>query len=419
LEYLLRPAPFDSRMLPDWLARLRADRAVAAIDVRVLPADELEAPREATEDELLSVGVMLDRQVLDAWLGALPHLVRVAEGPTVRRADMSVEMSAEWYVDVRRPDRLWLAPSREFPTMLWIPAGTGVEGMVAALDGLIPLGDWSHTQLPAIARWYAGHLSQLMVASVHTGDLVQATGPELDRYFARNPFVRFGWWGSEYLDNPHLDESVAAVVNIRLQREYGKQRRGRVPSMTWQTVHSGSFISFEAHPGGPVVINLRYRPTRHVEVVERINTEFGSRYPTDLPVDVIAALIGFGFCTVEQAEGDADPDAAADAVAADVTVLAALYHGDLGAVGRLRRYLSHPSIEVRRSLGQAALDYNYLFMLEEMRLVERDREFGAIIDRALNGNGNRPSSVDPFDNFGFSDEPDAWLDRDQSGAHVG
>jgi hypothetical protein len=419
MECLLPAASFDAHALPAWLARLRADPAVAVMDVRVLPVDEFEAPREATEDELLSVGVMLDRPVLEAWLGALPHLVQVAEGPTFRRADLPVDMSAEWYVDVRRPDRLWLAPSREFPTMLWIPAGTGVEGMVAALEGLIPLGDWSRTQLPAAARWFAGHLGQLVVANVYTGDLVQATGHELDRYFTMNPFVRFGWWGSEYVDNPYPGEPVEAAVGVLLQREYGKQRRGRVPSMTWQTVYSGSFISFEAHPRGPVVINLRYRPTRHVEVVERINTEFGSAYPTDLPVDVIAALIGFGSCSVEQAERDANPDGDPDDVAADVTVLAALYHGDLGAVGQLRRYLSHPSITVRRSLGQAALDYNYLFMLEEMRLIEPDREFAAVIDRALNNNGNPQSSVDPFDNFGFSDEPDAWLDRDQDGAHAG
>lgn len=408
-------ASFDPARLPNWLHTLRENPEVAKLGVSFLPAHEIEPPPEVTDGLDSPPAVMLDQTIVDAWLAALPHMVCVAEGPSASRGDMPVETPAEWYLDLRDPHGLWLAPSSDFPPMLWIAAGANVAGMTAALGGLFPPRRRLHTQLPASARWYTGHLDQLMVPNVYSGEYVAANGHDLDRYFTMNPFVKWGWWGSEYLDNPHPDEQLSPLAGVVLQRRYGKQRRGRVPAMTWQTVHSGSYISFEAHRGGPVVICARYLPSRHVEVVERINSGFGTAYPVELPVDVIAALLGFSLSSAARFLGpDSDP---AD-VAAEIPIVAALSHGDLEMAARLRRYVSHPSLPVRQTLGQVALDYNYLFLLEEMRLVEQDAQLATLIDRALDNRGNAPWGIDPFDNFGFSDEADEWLDSDLEEAHA-
>jgi len=136
---------------------------------------------------------------------------------------------------------------------------------------------------------------------VYSGEFGSVDGLELDRYFTRVQFVEVDSWGSAHLDDPLRDDMPAAspLVLVAASRRGGhkQQRLGRVPSMTWRTVHSRSYLSFEIHMRELVCAAVRYRPApnSHQAVVAELNETFGTTFPTDLPLDVIGALTGFGY----------------------------------------------------------------------------------------------------------------------------
>ncbi|MEU7897129.1 hypothetical protein AB0B45_30220 [Nonomuraea sp. NPDC049152] len=393
---------------PEWLDRLRADAGATALGVTWLDADALREETAESEESVFD-GIMHTEATLRHVHENRPHMMRVASGPEYA-GKQGFETKAAWYVDTRDPTGLLLAASSSYPTFLWIPADGTVEGMRRALGGLFPSPRPTRATLPRTARGFMGYADQIGVPNVYNGEFVPIDGLELDRYYAMNTFTEVHSWGSGVSDDPYPEEFLPPIQFLGLSEGYMKQSPG-VPSMTWRTSASGSYLSIEAHMGKLFVAEARYRPNPNPEVIEKLNAEFGSTFPVDLPVDVVGALLGFDFRPLELWEEELAVEEDPGHVLGQMEIAIALAHGDLDAVDRLRPYFSHETPGVRVHLLNYARQYNLEFLLEELVLAEDDPTLIEQINRSLD-KGTGDAHPDIFEEGTYRDD-DEEEDEDE------
>jgi hypothetical protein len=260
--------------------------------------------------------------------------------------------------------------------------------------------------MPARARGFIGGRGSFFVPSPYGGGLEPATMLELDRHLSMNPFVESAAWGSAYDDDPWPDEIPAQPgLTLRLaerQAQVAQQARGHVWSLTWRTRHSRSYLTIEVHHRDLFVAEVRYRPSPHVGVIEAMNAHFGCDYPTDLPVDAVAALLGFRFDGAADVEAELPRARDPEQLAGLLYVLSALWHDDPGALSIWHRHLEHRAVEVRRAVGDIAIAYNYEVLLEEMSVREPDAALRAEIEAVLD-EGIPVAVEDPWADVGQND----------------
>jgi hypothetical protein len=54
---------------------------------------------------------------------------------------------------------------------------------------------------------------------------------------------------------------LPAITGFKRRNHTSAQMLGRIPSMTWRTVHSRSYVSFEIHQRDIVCAAVHYRPS--------------------------------------------------------------------------------------------------------------------------------------------------------------
>jgi hypothetical protein len=278
--------------------------------------------------------------------------------------------------------------------------------MRRALAELFPPPRPSRVDMPARARGFLGYRSRFFVPSPYTGGLEPASILELDRHFAMNPFLESAAWGSACDDDPWPDEIPDQPdLTLKLaerQAVVAQQARGHVWSLTRRTRHSRSHLTIEVHHRDIFVAEVRYRPSVHLTVIEAMNTHFGCDYPTDLPVDAVAALLGFQFDGAADLEAELPRAEDPEQLAGLLYVLSALRHDDPGVLAIYRSHLEHPAAVVRRTLGDIAMAYNYEALLEEMSLREPDPELRAELESLLDEGIPIPAD-DPWSDVGDDD----------------
>lgn len=338
-----------------------------------------------------------------------PHLVQVAGGPEYisRRPTWSA-----WYVDSRAPDGLLFAPAAGCAPFLWIPAEGSRDGVAHALAGYFPEPWPTRGDLPKVARGFMGYLDEVGVTHPLHDGMLPVNRENLTNYFGTLEFTQPGWWGGSCLDDPYPEGGADASLplgglprlGLQLQviGETAKKQSDGVPSMTWRTAQSRSYLGIEGHRGELLIANVRYRPSNHPQVIEAMNTEFGCSFPVDLPVDVVGALTGFDFVTIGDTESALAKEADPSGMLGHLEVALALSYGDMDAVERLRRYFDQSSPAYRAHTLNMAGAYHYLWILEEMAVTEPEPKISEQLQRILNkgGTGWHP------DVFAYQDEND-------------
>jgi tetratricopeptide (TPR) repeat protein len=424
-------APAELAWLDDlapWMSALRRDPELEPLGLEWLGEAESERILRdlLAEHERGPLGTMHTDATLRRSRELLATRRAVARGPGSRTRER-VEEPCLLFVDALRPqDGVWLALSASYPPFLWLRVEPRARGLRRALAESFPRpraapaaasgpdarGPSSgargprRVDMPHRVRGFLGYRSRFFVPSAYTGGLEPATLLELDRHFSINPFVESATWGSAYEDDPWPDEIPAQPgLTLKLaerQAQVAQQARGHVWSLTRRTRHSRSYLTIEVHHGDLFVAEVRYQPSPHVGVIEAMNAHFGCEYPTDLPVDAVAALLGFQFDGAADLEAGLVPTRDPEQLSALLYVLSALRHDDPGALPIWRRHLEHPAIEVRGSIVDVAIAYNYEVLLEEMSLREPDPALRAEVD-ALLDEGIPMSEEDPWDDVGVDE----------------
>lgn len=403
----------------DTLAAPGAELGIAWLDPGSWrPADD-PGPEYADSPRTIDVP---QRTARDAELRAGRLLV--GTGPAVPTRTHDIEQDVRWYAD--GDGGLWCALGPYYPAWLWVRVEPTADGLREVLSSTFPRRAPMRTELTAAARGFVGYTHTVEVPNVYDGEFVAINGHDLDRYVGLMAYPMQHAWGSAHVDDPLRTEIGAVPALSMMAATDGNlaQRLGRVPSMTWRMLQSQAYLSIEIHGRDVVCAAVRYVPTpaSHRATVRRVNTDFDTAYPEDLPLDVIGALTGFAWDTEDTLAHNLGPDASVGQVAGMVRVMYALRHGDLGATLALRDYARHPEPDVRRSTVWAALWYGDHFMAYEALLAEPDAETRAhlldVIERGLPG----ADTYNAFDDY-FAGKPvlvdasgepvETWRDDDE------
>jgi hypothetical protein len=335
--------------------------------------------------------------------------VLVATGPAIRKRFESWDNEVSWYVDPAEPDRLWCALAPYFPGWLWVPVAPEPAVIDEVLGGMFPKQRLSRIDFTRHERGFVGYIGSVRVPHVYSGAFVEFNGHDLDRYYTGVEFVEHGMWGSAHLDDPLTDDSdmVSPIVMLAASNEgrSGQQMLGRVPSMTWRTVHSRSYVSFEIHFRKWLCVRVSYRPApaSHHAVVAKCNELLQSSLPLDMPLDVVGALSGFWFGAEADLIKNVTEAAHPGQLAAGLEAMAALADGDLERMLLLREYAKHPDQQVRRTVLSLANWYHLAFLLYDVALASDDDPEALEVAEALLDRGtdldNTNVFADHFDAF--------------------
>lgn len=409
--------------LASWMATLRRDEELLELGISWLGLEESE--RIAAEvnkmHERGPSGTMHTETTLARSRDLLRGKRPVALGPATRTREHVTERSLLW-VDLERPNQLWLGLSRSYAPFLWLPAGTTPDALRIAVLEHFPPPRRDRLQMPQVSRGFMGYRLRFGVPNPYTGKVEPANAHELDRHFNVNPFVEAAFWGSAYDDDPWPDEippqpGYLLKMSAR-QRRFAEQARGQVWSVSRRTRHSRSCLTIELHHRDIYVVEVRYRPSRHTSVVDRLNADLGSDYPTDMPVDAIAALMGFQFEQADDLQARIDATADPEEIAGLLLVLSALRHSDLSMTRVYRRYMDHPDSVVRTTLCNVFVAHNHESLLEEMSIIEPEDDIRSQVDAVLD-EGIGIVQYDPYTDyedgdidFGGDDDDDDDIEVD-------
>ncbi len=412
------PAP-DVRWIddaPKWLQDLRdalplRERGIAWLDE---DARRRHAAEVCTAYETGLTGTMMTEATLAHARNRLTTMVPVARLPIRPTRDGQPDF-AELWIDEAEPDRLWLAWSAYMPPFLWIDVGTSAERIAACVDPL-STGRPTRRELPRIHRVFLGYTGGLVVPHPVTGELETAGMLGLEQYLSLSPYLESGAWGAAFDDDPWPDvipdqPDRDAKIETR-QQACAAQSDAHVWSMTRRLRHSRAYVTLELHHDDLVVLEIRYAPNPHPDVIEGLNAAFEADYPTDLPLDALAATLGLVFDSAPLLQPklrELDEAGDHEQLAGLLYVLSALRHGELDAHDVWRAHAGHEVALVRETIVNIAVAYNFESLLEERTLLEPDEELRAEIERMLDA-GLAPPHWDPYDPIGIEDPFDDDLE---------
>lgn len=210
---------------------------------------------------------------------------------------------AELYVDDRYPGKLFFSPHSEIPALLWIEIDADVDSVTAVLAEYDPNASLDGNDYPRSIRAFAGHVADIHVPNIYDGESEEHAGPhEIERCWVFSPLVERYFWGSAHASNPWRvhREPTDYLLQSHLIGRYGKQALGHVCTRSRLTRHSRACLRMEFHGRGYMAWQVDYRPSRFTKTIERFNEHTDMNYPTDLPVDVFGATLGFHFASAAQ-----------------------------------------------------------------------------------------------------------------------
>lgn len=368
---------------PQWLTVLGTPALGGDLGIRRFGPPEWEEVEDPAD---YPVNTMLTDQLEAADCAVREGKVLVAQGPANSRRFPLFPGDVQWYADPAEPGLLWCALGYFCPGWLWVPVTPQSDALAELLGGMFPRPALKMADFTRHERGFVGNLDDLSLPNMRTGDPVAFSGPNLDRYFSRVPFVDGDSWGSAHDDDPAPERdggSILQGMGTGKSSPYSQQMLGRVPSKTWRAMHSGSYMSLEIHGRTLVCVRLSYRPApaSHQAVVARCNADFGLDLPADLPLDVVGALTCFPYNTEADIIHNITRPDSPDQLAGGLRAVAALAEGDLEKMMMLRQYASHPDRAVRLSVLKIANSYNLPFLLEEIALAsEGDADILETVD---------------------------------------
>ncbi|ADD43975.1 hypothetical protein [Stackebrandtia nassauensis] len=403
--------------IPQWWKTLTSDDSAERLGVNWRDPADWEPP-----DESASGGTLRNPTTMELDASIREGKLLVGTGPSVNMRGMGLDVDVHWYLDPGQPDQLWCALGFFYDPRLWIPVEPEPAALAEVLSASHPKPALNTVTLTSFTRGFLGFRDEVMLPNVYDGQLVPFNGLDLDRYTTMISYLEHSSWASSHQEDPLHDdfEAVSPLAMSAFDRERNtkSQLLGRVPSMTWRTLHSRSHLSFEVHSRNVVCVGVRYRPSpvSHHAVVKRINEAFKMGYPLDLPLDVVGALTCFDFLTEDDLEHHLTEPESTGHLASAIRVHAALWHGNLRRSLRLREFAAHPEPSVRNAVLRVAADYNYRFLFEEAALVAASDEPAERLEHFLIVGGD-PDNYNAFGDS-FAGQQPIMVDKEGNPVNV-
>ncbi|MGH8876549.1 MAG: hypothetical protein ACRD0P_04275 [Stackebrandtia sp.] len=376
---------------PQWWPSLTTGEPAAVPGIEWRRPDDWAPPEESR----LGGRTMRDEHTVDLDTAVREGKLLVGTGPAT-----AAGTDAAWYLDPAAPERLWCALGDFYDPRLWIAVEPTMDAMTEVLSSTLLETEPNLVTLTGFYRGILGNREDVRIPNVYTGDLVPLNGPDLDRYATTMRYLDGSSWASSRTEDPRSTvtfETPRDTAAYEQASNVKSQQLGRIPSMTWRTLHSRSYLSFEMHLSALACAAVRYRPSPagHHAVVERVNAALDLDFPLDLPLDAVGALSCLEFIAAADIEAQLEAPESIDHLASTIAAYTALHHGDLAATTRLRDFARHPDPAVRGIVLVMAGAYDYRYLAEELALAGFDEDPVPHFE-LLQLNGAEPSVYNAF-----------------------
>ena len=337
-----------STSLPGWLERWRL-QALNNPQITLFEPEQALAHHErllGLYEQGGPAGVLLTEQPLSMCQTLLEVLVPLGLGPAYDARIDGVQTRPWLWVRKDQPQQILVALHEFMPPILWFSVGQEVAQMYATLGERVEDDSPSVYEFTKQARGFMG-----------TQAMVGADLDELRTHFSQSPFVTPLFWGSAHDDDPwpaSIDLSDHEAWEDSAS-ELMAQGQGKVRALSMRTLVSRSVIRVEVHLEEVFVVHVFYEPQQNQAQIQALNVQFGAHYPEDMPLDVVAALLGFYF------EDDIslrslilsalDPEE----TAFYVMLLACVGHGELSVVETLRPFLKDAQKVIRAASAEVSI----------------------------------------------------------------
>lgn len=323
------------------------------------------------------------------WQACQERVARLRLWATAPEATLSsaneIAAAPSFFVDPAHPEQLWYAPTTALPAALFVPVAATRDAIVQALRELGPATAAPTLDERRTVRAYMGAMSVLRLPNPYSGEMAAASPHELERHFNYSPVVTPHAWGSAFAVDPLLGlgpmPSGQMVVLLRQLRE---QRPGALPRFTRRAYFSQSHVGIEMHARGEYHWHIDYRPSPWTGgVIEDFNRVTGLHLPVDLPVDVAAAVHGFEFLDAGWLEAELAREASPGRRSALVSVALGVAADDLASAAHIARSALAWGEPEQVAVANAAIQYNWEFLLEELGWSTTSPELRQQLERVL------------------------------------
>ncbi|WP_096326954.1 hypothetical protein [Nannocystis exedens] len=331
-----------------------------------------------------TLGILWSPSLWEASRARAQPLRLWATGPVLRGAHAR-EFTPSLYLDPADPGRLWYTPDPALPAALFVPLPATRATIEEALTELGPRAPALDLAEAKTVRAYMGAVNFLRVPNPYYGELEPAGPHELDRHFNFSPVVTPHAWGSAFVDDPLRDsEPLSTIQEIAVLREIREQIAESLPRFTRRAWFSQALLAIEMHADGHYVWEVTYRPSRFASaVLAEFNALSNQRYPADMPLDVAAALHGFMFYDAAWFEAELAQETDLRQRGALVGAALAVAADDIVEAARIARAAILRGEAEQIAVANAALQYNWQFLLEELGSSTASAELRAQITNVL------------------------------------
>ena len=360
---------------PPWLQRWRL-RAQEHPEIEVLEPERAAQERErllALYERGGPQGVPLTPQPLELAQRLLERLTPVALGPAYPSRIEGVWHRPWLWASRQQPQQLLLSLHELMPPFLWFAVGQDLQGVFEALDADTTCETSPALELPRVCRAFMG-----------THELLETDLDGLMQHLSVCPFVESLFWGSAHDEDPwplQIDASLLDTVGLEATVQLAQQPQSP-RSLSLRTVASRSVLTIEDHEG-VFVAQARYEPASHAEQILAINAQFGAHYPADLPLDVVAALLGFYFEGAPALREFMAQTQDGEELALYLHVLSCVRHGEVGLAEELRPWLAHRDEQVRLIAAEVALRQGFDALVLSRLFAEPDEALRELLIASL------------------------------------
>ena len=258
------------------------DRETASLHEKDIPTGK-SAPR----------GVLPGPTTWAALAEGTQYVVVAESSVRTSRNPMTGASVALWLVHPERPGKLYLCLSERIPAFLWPELDATVEDLSRwhELVGEHLVVD--EPRLSDFTRRLRLFIGGSAVPSPYTGELEELDFDTFSRVSVSSPFLETYPWGGAHDEDPHryfVDRG--GLDGLFAHQKAGGQSAERPLMQSYRTQLSRSVFSLECHTAG-WLIDIRYRPTPEPAHTRAFNSQFGTKYPEDLPLDCVGLLMHF------------------------------------------------------------------------------------------------------------------------------
>lgn len=352
---------------PSWLQRWRL-QAIGNPELELFDQE-----RQQQEHERLMgiyerggpMGVSLSEQALALAERLLEAMTPIGLGPAYPSRIEGISYRPWLWVSRNNPQQILLALHEFMPPFLWFATGQDQAALYTTLERDIAQETSPTLEFERTARAFLG-----------TEDLIGAPDlSELQTHLSINPFIEPLFWGSAHAQDPWPEEIPTEALEDLGGTSHDQLRQAplSVPTLSARTIISRSVISVEEHEG-VFVVQVRYEPASHQEQIQALNAQFGSHYPHDLPLDVVAALLGFYFEDAQALLAFITEAQDAEEIGLYMHILACVRHGEVGLAEVLRPWLEHRDEQARMIAAEIALRQGFRPLVQGRQFSEPDDE---------------------------------------------